>query len=184
MSMRARRPVSSPAETSVPAVVDAPNPAPRSKIARLGTFAALFVVAALAAVAALPINPQADVHSTLQCYDSAGKNHPCLAHTNGSPSGATRQTAAHLPGWIVTALYQVDDHPGYWTASATSAATASAASAPTVTAQRSMAGKHLAAARCGRHLIPCFFSAVGRGLTHIASLAAAVGRPQPAREHL
>jgi hypothetical protein len=37
---------------------------------------------------------------------------------------------------------------------------------------------------CGRRLLPCFFSALRRGVTHIAFVAATVGQPRPAREHL
>jgi hypothetical protein len=33
-------------------------------------------------------------------------------------------------------------------------------------------------------LIPCFFSVLRRGLTHIASAAATVGQARSAREHL
>jgi len=200
MSTRGRRPVSSPAEAGIPAAANASHPVTRSKIVPVGVFAALFVVAAFAVVAALPINPEANVspeqaNSTLKCYDSDGRNHPCLAHASASESGSAHRTAGRLPSWTMTALYQVDEHPENWPASAHASAQANApagalasaqaggqASAPA--AQRLAAGRHFASARCGRHLLPCFFSAVQRGLTHIASLAAAVGRTQPAREHL
>jgi len=44
-------------------------------------------------------------------------------------------------------------------------------------------GKRRAAARCRRHSLTCFFSALRRGVTHLASVAATMGRP-PGREHL
>jgi hypothetical protein len=37
---------------------------------------------------------------------------------------------------------------------------------------------------CRQRLIPCFFSALRRRLTHIASVAAIVGRARPDRERL
>jgi hypothetical protein len=44
--------------------------------------------------------------------------------------------------------------------------------------------KRLALAACRRRLIPCVFSTLRRGLTHIASVAAMIGQARPAREHL
>jgi hypothetical protein len=190
MSMRrVRRPVSVAAETVIPVGANATNSVPRSKILLLRAFAALLVVAALVVVVAFPIISGTDVppvpaNSTLKCYDSEGKYQPCLS-ASISPSRFTGRTVGELASWTTTALYQValyqgddhqlnwvDDHPANWTTSAP-------------TAQRSTtSGKHSASARCGRRLLPCFFSAVARGLTHMASVAGTVGQARPARARL
>ena len=47
----------------------------------------------------------------------------------------------------------------------------------------SVPAKRRAAARCRRHSLTCFFTALRRGVTHFASVAATMGRP-PGREHL
>jgi hypothetical protein len=187
---RVRRPVSVAAETVIPVGANATNSVPRGKILLSGAFAALLVVAALVVVVALPIISRTDVppapaNSTLKCYDSEGKYQPCLASASVSPSRFTGRPTGELASWTTTALYQValyqgddhllnwvDDHPANWTTSAPPA-------------QRSTTpGKHSASARCGRRLLPCFFSAVARGLTHMASVAGTVGQARPARARL
>jgi len=151
---------------------------PFGKILFLGAFASLL------AVVAVPILFRADMQSaaanrTLNCYDSGGNYEPCVTRASASPSQFNgRTTGAHQPAnWTTTALYQQTiwptnavDQPVNWT---TSAPPARRSSTP---------GKR--PATCGRHLIPCFFSALRRGVTHIASVAATVGQARPAREHL
>jgi len=61
--------------------------------------------------------------------------------------------------------------PAYWTPAA-------------LAARRTIVpAKRRVVARCRRHSLTCFFSALRRGVTHIASVAATMGRP-PGREHL
>ena len=160
---------------------------PFSKILFLGAFASLLVVVAV------PILFRADMQSvaanrTLNCYDSAGNYEPCVTRANASPSQFIgRTTGAHQPAsWTTTALYQqaiwrtnAVDQPANWNAvdqpanRTTSAPPARRSSTP---------GKRLAT--CGRRLMPCLFSALRRGLTHVASIAATVGQARSAREHL
>jgi len=140
-------------------------------------------LAALLAVVAVPLlfrgdMQQAAASSTLKCYDSAGEYEPCETRAGASASRVNSRTiAAHLSaGWITTALYR----PESWKTAALEQPENSAANAPA--ARRSgTSRKHLASA-CGRRLLPCFFSALRRGVTHFASAAAAQARP--VREHL
>jgi uncharacterized membrane protein len=140
-------------------------------------------LAALLVVVAVPLLFRADTqlaaaNSTLKCYDSAGEYEPCGTRAGASASRLNGRTiGAHLSaGWIATALYR----PESWKTAAVDQPENSATSAPA--APRSgTSRKHLASA-CGRRLLPCFFSALRRGVTHFASAAAAQARP--AREHL
>jgi hypothetical protein len=186
---RVKHPVSVAAETVIPVGANATNSVPRRRFLFLGALAALLMVAALVVVA-FPILSRTDVPpapaiSLLKCYDSEGKNQPCLAPANASPSRFTGRTTGEPARWTTTALYQValyqgddhpvnwvDDHPANWTTSAPTAR------------HSAMSGKHSASARCGRRLLPCFFSAVARGVTHMASVAGAVGQARPARARL
>jgi hypothetical protein len=183
---RVRRPVSVAAETVIPVGANATNSVPRKRILFVGAFAALLVVAALVVVVAFPVMSRTDVppNSTLKCYDNEGKYQPCLAAASASPSRLTGRTTAELASWTTTALYQValyqgDDHLVNWVDDPPANSTTSAQAA-----QRGTSGKHSASARCGRHLLPCFFSAVARGLTHMASVAGTVGQARPARARL
>lgn len=142
-----------------------------------GTFAALFVVAAA------PVLFRADMqldaaNSTLKCYDSAGEYEPCGTRAGASPSRFNGRTIrTHLSAsWITTALYP----PESWKTAAVVQPENSATNAPL--ARRSGASRKHLASVCGRRLIPCFFSALRRGVTHFASAAAAQARP--VREHL
>lgn len=170
-----RRAVSDAAET-VFLFATKINSAPRRKIL-LGALAALLFVVAM------PLFFRADTqfaaaNSTLKCYDSAGEYEPCGTHAGASPSRLNGRTiGTHLStSWITTALYR----PESWKTAAVDQPENSATNAPA--ARRSgTSRKHLASA-CGRRLLPCFFSALRRGVTHFASAAAAQARP--VREHL
>jgi hypothetical protein len=169
-----RRPVSDTAKPIVPLAANATNSVPHSKILFLGAFAPLVVVVAV------PILFRVDMPSVaVNCYDSAGNYEPCVTRASASPSQFNgRTTEAHQPtSWTTTALYQqaiwptpIVDQLSNWTTSAPAAR------------RSSTRGKR--PATCGRRLMPCFFSALRRGLTHIASVAATVGQARPAREHL
>lgn len=175
---RARFPVSDTAATIVRFAARAVNSVPHGKILLSGAFAALLVVAAVPIL--FRVDMPVAASSPLKCYDSAGKYEPCLAQA-GTPSSRSndQMTAAHQPAsWTTTALYQQaslattePDQPANW---ATSAPAAQHSGTP---------GKR--PALCGQRFIPCLFSTLRRGLTHIASAAANVGRSRPAaREHL
>jgi hypothetical protein len=186
---RVRRPVSVAAETVIPVVANPTNPLPRRKILFLGAFAALIVVAALVGIVAFPIMSQTDAspNSTLKCYDNEGKYQPCLARASAppSPSRLTGRTTTELASWTTTALYQAalyqgDDHLVNWVDDRPANLTTSAPAA----LRNTTSGKHSASARCARHLLPCFFSAMKRGLTHMASVAGTVGQARSARAPL
>ena len=195
-----RRPVSDTAKPIIPLAANATNSVPHSKILFLGAFAPLLVVVAV------PILFRADMplvaaNSTLNCYDSAGNYEPCVTRASASPSQLNgRTTGAHQPAsWTTSALYQqaswttttVDqpanwpttkvDQPANWTTSAVDQPADRTISAP-ATRRSSTPAKRPAI--CGRRLMPCFFSALRRGLTHIAFVAATVGQARPARERL
>lgn len=191
---RVSRPVSVAVEAVIPAKAQAKSPVFRGKISLFGAFAAVAAVAAFVLVAALPAK---QANSTLKCYDSSGNGHPCLTLAASSPSQPTATSfqsqppatssqsqppaissqsqptrrTAELASWTTAPLDQVGDHRGNWTAS-------------TPTLRHSVTGKRLAPSRCGRRLLPCFFSAVEKGVRHIALVAAAMGRTRPQRERL
>lgn len=171
-----RRPVSDTAET-VPPFVAETNSVLRRKIL-LGAFTALFVVVAV------PILFRGDMQlattdGALKCYDSAGKIEPCVTRASAAPSRFNgRATRVHQPAtWMTTALYR----PESWETSAVDQPVNSAASAPA--ARRGIPRKRLVSA-CGRHVVPCFFSALRRGVTHFASAAATAAQARPTRERL
>jgi hypothetical protein len=177
---RVRRLVSDTAETVIPLVANATSSVPRSKILFLGAFAPLLVAVAVPTLF-LADMPSVATNSTLNCYDSAGNYEPCGTQANASPSQINgRTTGIHeQASWTTTALYQqaiwattAVDQPANWT---TSVPAARRSSTP---------GKRQASAICGRRLIPCFFSALRRRLTHIASVVASVGQARPTKEHL
>jgi hypothetical protein len=174
-----RRLVSDTAETVIGFAVSTKAWLPRSKILPFGLVATLLAAAAppmlfhagMASVAA---------DSTLKCYDRAGNYEPCAASaiaslrlnnpaTAASPRLNDPATAAPEPAsWTATALYQ----PESW---ATVAATDQSAdwktSAPA--ARHALAPhKRSASAICARRSIPCFFSALRKEVTHMASVAA------------
>jgi hypothetical protein len=138
--------------------------------------------AAMLAAAAFPLLVRADrpsvaANSTLKCYDSAGNSEPCVMRASASaPASSGRTTQPHQPpGWITTALYQEPS----WAAPAVDQAANGTTNAP---AQRHSTRLRRPAFACRGHVIPCFFSALRKGVTHLASVAAAQARP--AREHL
>ncbi len=186
-SERVRRAVCNTAATIVAFAVRATSSVLRSKGLLLGAFAAL-----LSAVAASTLfradMPQVAANSTLKCYDRAGNYEPCVTRAHApAPRFTARTIEVHQPaGWTTAALYQPS-----WAISAVGQATswstttsdqpANGTSAPA--ARRIAAsGKHTTV--CGRRPIPCFFSALRRGFTHIVTVAASVGQGRPVREHL
>jgi hypothetical protein len=149
------------------------------KIVLLGALAALLMVAAVPILSFANL-PKGAATSTLKCYDTVGNYESCATRTSATTSQPDGRTNVphRLPGWITTALYQeATPAPGAVEQpanEATSAPAARRASAPR---------KHIASA-CSRRVIPCFFSALRRGVTHIASAAANLSQARSAREHL
>jgi hypothetical protein len=159
------------------------------KILLLGAIAPLLVIAAVPILLGTEM-PAGETDSKLNCYDRVGNYEPCVTRATVSPSHVNgRTTAAHQPAsWTTTALYQqavfpgtVVDHPADWTTSTVDQPASSTISVP-ATRRSSTLGKRQTI--CGRRLIPCLFSALRSGFTHIASVAATVGQARPAREHL
>ena len=183
---RVRRSILATAETVIPFIAKAINLGPRSKILLLGTFAASLLVV-LVPILFRSDAPPIAASSTLKCYDSAKNYEPCLTRASASTSRFNGQTTeAHQPpSWTTTALYQqatwattAPDQQASWTTTAPDQQASWTNSAPV--AQRGTAlRKHAASAICGRRLIPCFFSALRRGVTHIAAVVT-----RPARERL
>jgi hypothetical protein len=197
---RVRRLILDSAETVIAFAADATNSIANRKLLFLGALAPLVV--------AIPILFRADVPSvaakgTLSCYDSAGNYEPCVAEASAAPSQFDgRTTEVHQPAsWTRTALFQQAIWPttalyqqaiwsttalyqqGNWPTTVVDQPVSSIASAP-VARRGSTSGKSLASAVCRRRFIPCFFSALRRKLTHLASVAAGAGQARPAKEHL
>jgi hypothetical protein len=180
-----RRPNRDTLETVVSPAAAPPSSVLHGKILPLGAFAALL----MAAATLILLMPSGAGNSTLQCYDRAGNREPCATRASASPTQSDVRTAAvhRPPGWIASALYEpATEKPGWNTAAADPPANSTAAapvnpevSAPAVR----RAGRRHLAATCGRRLMPCFFSAVRRGITHLASAAGTMGQAR-AREHL
>ena len=110
-----------------------------------------------------PISCRADmpavaVSSTLKCYDGAGDYAACLTGRSEPPSRVDGRTAeAHRPASETTVVVSQSAN---WKASL-------------LAARRSRApGKRPVLAICRRGSILCFFSALRRGVVHIASVAA------------
>jgi hypothetical protein len=158
----------------------ATNSFPHRKILLLGALAALLMAASVPILSFADL-PTGAATSTLKCYDSAGNSESCATRASASaPQLNGRTTASHrLPGWITTALYQEAPSAG-GAVEQPANETTSAPAARRTSAPR----KHVASAACSRRVIPCFFSALRRGVTHIASAAANLSQPRPAREHL
>jgi hypothetical protein len=143
-----------------------------SKTLLSGGIAALFVLAAIPLLLQ-PDQPSVAANSTLKCYDNAGNVEPCGTRAAApAPRIRERTAEAHpLASWIGTALYrpqawqtaEVAQEPGQEANLQANPAPARRAAAPR---------KHLASPVCRRHLVPCFFSALRKGVTHLASLAA------------
>ncbi len=151
-----------------------------SKILLAGAFAALLAVAAVPILSGNDTPPIA-ANGTLRCYGSAGNYEPCATVARVLPLQSNSLTTVADPpaSWTTTLLYQqarwstaAADEPANWETTPPAA-------------QRSIIpAKHTASPACRRKLIPCFFSALRKGLTHIASAAANLGQARPAREHL
>ena len=159
------------------------------KIPFLGAFAPLLVVIVVLILFRADMLLVA-ANSKLNCYDSAGNYESCVTQASASPSRSNGRTAgAHqLASWTATALYQqaiwtatAVDQPANWTTNAVDQPADRTTSAPAARRSSTME-KH--SAICRRRLIPCFFSALRRGFTHIAAVAATVGHAHSAREHL
>lgn len=180
------RPASAATATVVPPAAPAAHSVLHSKILPLGGFAALLIVAA----SLILLMPSGAGNSALKCYDRGGNAEPCGTHASAAParfSGSTAQVRRPL-GWIASALYQLAaERPGWETAAVdppvNATANAPVNSAANAPAARRSGRKHLASV-CGRRLMPCFFSAVRRGITHLASAAGTMGQTRQAREHL
>ena len=180
-----RRSISDTAEAVISFAPHARNSVPNSKLLLLGTFAALLVLVAVPIFFRVDI-PQVTASSTLKCYDSAGNHEPCLMPSPPRFDDRTTNHPHQPPSWITTALYQ----PASWTTTAlyqpASWATtalhqpASSTTTAAATGRSSAPGRHAVFATCRQRFIPCFFSALRRRLTHIASL----GRARPDRERL
>jgi hypothetical protein len=172
------------AETLMPFATNVINLFPRGKVLLLGAFSALLVAVA----APIIVGPPVAANSSLKCHDSAGNYEPCLTEASTSPRFSRQTTESHqAPSWTTTALYQQEswaitalDQPAKWKTTAIDQSAYLTTSAPA--ARRSTPGKR--SAICGRRLIPCFFSALRSGFTHIASVAATMGQARPAKEHL
>jgi hypothetical protein len=172
-----RRSISDTAEAVISFAPNARNSVPNSKILLLGTFAALLVLVAVPIFFRVDI-PQATASSTLKCYDSAGNHEPCLMHASASQPRFDDRTTDHPhqpPSWITTALYQ----PASWATTALHQPASGTATVPAA-GRSNTPGRRAGFAVCRQRLIPCFFSALRRRLTHIASL----GRARPDRERL
>lgn len=173
----ARRPISDTAEILVPLAANATNWIPQSKILLLGTLSAFLMVVAIPILFGSPFA----ANSPLKCYDSAKNYEPCSMRATASapPSDGGTIEPHRPPSWTTSALYQQE----VWVTSAVEQPASWTTSAP-VARRTNTPEKGRASATCGRRLIPCFFSALGRRLTHIASAAANLGRARPARERL
>jgi hypothetical protein len=173
---------------------------PRGKIVLSGAFAASVFVVAVPMLFEAGAPPVA-ADGTLRCYDGAGNHQACVTRASAPPARLNRPAIGALrpPSWTTTALFQQStwttaalDPPSSWATPAVDqqpVATTAAVDQPENStsvpiARRGRWGKHSAAAACKRHLIPCFFSTLRKGLTHIASAAANLARVRPAREHL
>lgn len=177
-NQRVQPPVSETTETATVCAI-ATRSVQHRKILVLGTFATLLVAIAVPVLFTAD-RPSVAANSTLKCYDRAGNDEPCGTRAGAAPPRLNgRANVAHRTSWITTALY----HPETWQAPALDQAADGTTNAPA--ARRSIAPrKRLALAVCRRRFIPCFFSALRKGVTHLASVAATVGQARPVREHL
>lgn len=176
---RMKRLVSETAESVLAFAAKDTNFVPHGTILLLAAFAAFAALAAVPTLRRVEMPPAA-ANSTLKCYDNVGNHEPCTARASLSLSRFNGQTAETRPpaNWIVTALYQQES-------AAPAAVDQPASGTPNTQAARRVSPprRRPAPAACGRSLIPCFFSALRRQVTHMASVAARAGA-RPAREHL
>ena len=170
----------SAAKTAIGFTAEAASFRLHRKFLLLGAFVALLAVAASPLLSRKNM-PVVAANGTLKCYGSAGNYEPCVTplnasrwRLNGGPTPADQPAS-----WTTTTLYQqarwataAADEPANWETS------------PPASQRSNTPAKHSASVACRRKLIPCFFSALRRGLTHIASAAANLGQARPGREHL
>ena len=161
---------------------------PLSKIPFLAAFAT-FLVVVVASLLFRATVPSLTADSTLKCYDSAGNHEPCATRATTSQTQFNdRASGIHQPpSWTATALYQQTiwptaalDRSAIWPATAVDEPADSTDSAAAY--RSSTPVKRPASVSCRRRLVPCFFFALRRGLTQIASVAA--GQVRHARERL
>src|SRR5262249_10059250 len=119
--------------------------------------------------------PSVAANSTLKCYDGGGNYEPCATRANASRSQFNGRPSTHQPlSWTTTALYQQTiwpttsldksaiwpatavDEPADWTTSPAAPRSSTSRKRPALVTRR-------------RRLVPCFFSALRRGFTQIAS---------------
>jgi hypothetical protein len=179
-SKRVRRLISNAAETVIRFAVQAINSVRLSKILLLAALVALLLVAAVPLLFRVGAQPVA-ASSTLKCYDNAGNAEPCLAQAKASaPRSAGRTTEAHQPAsWATIALYRQES----WVTSALAQPASWTVSEPPVARRSTTSARRPASSVCRHRFIACFFSALRRGVTHMASVAATVGRARPATEY-
>lgn len=120
--------------------------------------------------------PLPTANSTLKCYDSAGRYESCATLASAPLSEVSDPIGNDQPETVTTTASYREPSPTFAPANqlanwAASAPTALPASAPE---------KRRAAVACGRRLIPCFFSVLRRGVTHVALVASRHGA-RPAR---
>ena len=204
---RLRDPASDTAAPVVASAVQATHSLPSKKTLRFGASAALAaLVVAISAVTFFRADmPSVAADSTLKCLDRFGHYEPCVAQASPPPSRPNEPTAgtqrpassttASAPtppkaSWAATALYK----PTSWTATTATQQTSwttaaaeppadSAATAPTD--PRATTPPKRATASCRRRAVACFFTALKKKLTHIATAVAAAGQPKPGtRERL
>jgi hypothetical protein len=205
---RVRRLVSGTAESVMLIAAGGAKLIPRGKILLSAAFAASTFVVAVPLLFEAGTPPVA-ADGTLKCYDGAGNHQPCVTQASAPPARLNRPAIGPLrpPSWTTTALYQQSswtttsvDPPTRWATPAVDQQSAGATaaldqppgaaadqpenstSAPVV--RHGRWGRRQASAACKRHLIPCFFATLRKGLTHIASAAANLAKVRPAREHL
>lgn len=197
-----QRPVSDAAESVLRYAAKATKSLPRTKILLSGAFATLIVAVA---VPILFVAAPVAADGTLKCYDRAGNYEPCVTQVtqvSTPPSRSNDQPIAvpRPPSWTKIALYQqanwaasAIDLPASWTTAAADQPTnetTAAVDQPAISTgapvgrRNAKWAKHQASLACKRHLLPCIFSTVRNGLTHIASAAASLVQPRPAKEHL
>lgn len=180
-------PVSDAAENVIPFAASAANWLSHGKILLVGAATALLVISAIPIISGAD-TPLAAGHRALQCYDSAGNyvlcrtDKPSVSANNAlkcydgagiyQPCVSATRAGAAPPrdlGQIAT-----DHQPPSPTVTARYQPASVATSAPAARRGNSP-GKHRVSSICGRRLIPCFFSTLRKGVTHMASLAAMHG---------
>lgn len=171
------RPVS--AETA-PVAASPPSSFPRRQTLVLAALAGLCAVVALTIVVRSAV-PSVAANSTLKCYDRAGNAEPCgtRASASAAPSNGRITETHRAPSWITTALYR----QAAWAPNAVDPPENSVTSAPAAR-PADKPRRRLARGLCNRRVVPCFFSALRRGVTHFVSVAAAASQARPARAHL